>query len=108
MAFPLSSRPGGQHSYAITRMTPEAVITVGQQAMELTVLLAAPILLSVLAIGLLIGMFQAATQINEMTLSFVPKLLVVMMVLIVSGAWMLQTMMDYFHRLVENIPGLIG
>lgn len=89
-------------------MTPETVIALGQNAMTIAVLLAAPILLAVLAIGLLIGMFQAATQINEMTLSFVPKLMVVALVLGVGGAWMLQTMMNYVRSLVENIPGLIG
>jgi flagellar biosynthetic protein FliQ len=89
-------------------MTPETVIALGQNAMTIAVLLAAPILLAVLAIGLLVGMFQAATQINEMTLSFVPKLIVVALVLGVGGSWMLQTMMNYVRSLVENIPGLIG
>jgi flagellar biosynthetic protein FliQ len=89
-------------------MTPEAVMTIGQSALELAILLAAPVLLSVLAIGLLIGMFQAATQINELTLSFVPKVIVVALVLLVSGGWMLRMLMDYIRNLVENIPGLIG
>lgn len=89
-------------------MTPESVITIGQQAMQVTVLLAAPILLAVLAVGLVVGMFQAATQINELTLSFVPKLIVAVLVLILTGSWMLQTMMDYARGLVESIPTLIG
>jgi flagellar biosynthetic protein FliQ len=89
-------------------MTPESVITIGQQAMQVTVLLAAPMLLAVLAIGLVVGMFQAATQINELTLSFVPKLIVAVLVLIFTGSWMLQTMMDYVRGLIESIPGLIG
>lgn len=89
-------------------MTPESVITIGQQAMQVTVLLAAPVLLAVLAIGLVVGMFQAATQINELTLSFVPKLIVAVLVLILTGSWMLQTMMDYVRGLVESIPTLIG
>lgn len=89
-------------------MTPETVITVGQQAMEVAALLAAPLLLASLAIGLLIGVFQAATQINEMTLSFIPKLVVIMVVLMVAGNWMLTTMMDFMRRLYENIPFLIG
>lgn len=89
-------------------MTPETVITIGQQAMQVTVLLAAPVLLAVLAVGLVVGMFQAATQINELTLSFVPKLIVAVLVLIVTGSWMLQTMMDYVRGLVESIPTLIG
>lgn len=89
-------------------MTPESVITIGQQAMEMTLLLAGPILLTVLIIGLLIGMFQAVTQINEMTLSFVPKLLAVGAVLLVAGAWMLNVFVSYTRDLIENIPSLIG
>ncbi|HIJ21884.1 MAG: flagellar biosynthesis protein FliQ [Gammaproteobacteria bacterium] len=89
-------------------MTPETVITVGQQAMEVAAMLAAPLLLSSLAIGLLIGVFQAATQINEMTLSFIPKLMVIMFVLMTAGNWMLATMMDFTRRLYESIPFLIG
>jgi len=89
-------------------MTPESVITVGQQAMEMTVLMAGPILLTVLIIGLLIGLFQAVTQINEMTLSFVPKLIAVGMVLLLSGAWMLNVFTSYVRGLIESIPSLIG
>ena len=89
-------------------MTPESVITIGQQAMEMTVLMAGPILLTVLIIGLLIGLFQAVTQINEMTLSFVPKLIAVGLVLLVSGAWMLNVFTDYVRGLIESIPSLIG
>ena len=89
-------------------MTPETVITVGQQAMEVAAMLAAPLLLSSVAIGLLIGVFQAATQINEMTLSFIPKLMVIMFVLMTAGNWMLATMMDFTRRLYESIPFLIG
>ncbi len=89
-------------------MTPETVITVGQQAMEVAAMISAPLLLASLAIGLLIGVFQAATQINEMTLSFIPKLAVIMVVLMMSGNWMLMTIMDFMRRLYENIPFLIG
>jgi len=89
-------------------MTPESVITIGQQAMEMTVLLAGPVLLTVLIIGLLIGLFQAATQINEMTLSFVPKLIAVGLVLLASGAWMLNVFTGYVRGLIESIPSLIG
>jgi len=89
-------------------MTPESVITIGQQAMEMTVLMAGPILLTVLIIGLLIGLFQAVTQINEMTLSFVPKLIAVGMVLLLSGAWMLNVFTSYVRGLIESIPSLIG
>ncbi len=89
-------------------MTPETVITVGQQALHITVLMAAPLLLSALAVGLVVGMFQAATQINEMTLTFVPKLLVVGLVLLAAGPWLLKTLMTFTIRLFEGIPGMIG
>ena len=70
-------------------MSPETVITIGQQALWVTMMLASPLLLSALAVGLLVGMFQAATQINEMTMSFIPKLLVLVAALVVAGPWML-------------------
>ena len=89
-------------------MTPETVLTVGQEALKVTVMLAAPLLLSALVVGLLIGMIQAATQIQEMTLSFIPKLLVLVLVLMVAGSWMLHLVMEFTERLFENIPGLIG
>lgn len=89
-------------------MTPETIITIGQQAMEMAAMLAGPLLIASLAIGLLIGVFQAATQINEMTLSFIPKLAVIMIVLMMFGNWMLTSMMDFTRRLYENIPFLIG
>ncbi len=89
-------------------MTPESVITVGQQALELVVLLSAPLLLSALAVGLLIGMFQAATQINEVTLSFIPKLLVLVAALVFAGPWMLRLIIGYTQRLFANIPALLN
>ena len=89
-------------------MTPEAILGIGEQALQVTVLLSAPLLLSALAVGLLIGMLQAATQINEMTLSFIPKLLVVVAVLFVAGPWMLTLIVSYTRRLFEGIPGIIG
>ena len=89
-------------------MTPETVVSIGQQAIQVTVLVAAPLLLSALAVGLLVSIFQAATQINEMTLSFIPKLLVMFVVLVVAGPWMIQIMVDYMRRLFESIPGLVG
>ena len=89
-------------------MTPETVITIGQQALWVTMLIAAPLLLSALGVGLLIGMFQAATQINEMTLSFIPKLLVLVVALIVAGPWMLGVIVNFTRQLVERIPGLIS
>lgn len=89
-------------------MTPETVITVAQQALYVTALLAAPLLLSALAVGLVVGMFQAATQINEMTLTFVPKLLIVGLVLMIGGPWLLKTLMGFTLRLFGEIPTLIG
>lgn len=89
-------------------MTPDSVIDIGQQAMEVTALLAAVVLLPALAIGLLIAMFQAATQINEMTLSFIPKLMVVALVLMLAGPWMLRVLMNFSQSLIGSIPELIG
>ena len=89
-------------------MTPETVITIGQQALWVTVLIAAPLLLSALAIGVLVGMFQAATQINEMTMSFIPKLLVLVIALSIAGPWMLSVIMKFTRQLVEQIPSLIA
>ncbi|MCW9079789.1 MAG: flagellar biosynthesis protein FliQ [Gammaproteobacteria bacterium] len=89
-------------------MDADTVVTVGRQAMEVTILLAAPILLSALAVGLLIAMFQAATQINEMTLSFVPKLMIVAVVMMIAGPWMLRQITGFTLRLFENVPYLIG
>lgn len=89
-------------------MTPEMVITVGEHAVKILVILVSILLLPSLAIGVLISMFQAATQINEMTLTFIPKLLVVFAVLLIAGSWMLRLLVDYTTRLLESIPGLIG
>ncbi len=89
-------------------MTPETVTTIGQQALWVTMLIAAPMLISALAVGLLIGMIQAATQINEMTLSFIPKLLVLVISLVVAGPWMLSVIMNYTRQLMEQIPSLIS
>jgi len=89
-------------------MDADSVIGIGRQAMEVTILLAAPILLASLAVGLIIAMFQAATQINEMTLSFVPKLMVVSGVLMGAGPWLLRQIIGFTQRLFENIPYIIG
>ena len=89
-------------------MTPEMVMTIGQRALEITILLAAPLLLAALIIGLLVGVFQAATQINEMTLSFIPKLMATAATLVIAGPWMLKTIVGYTRELFESIPGLIG
>ena len=89
-------------------MTPETVTTIGQQALWITMLIAGPLLLSALAVGLLVGMFQAATQINEMTLSFIPKLLVLVLALVVAGPWMLSVILNYTTQLMNQIPMLIS
>ena len=89
-------------------MTPETVMTIAQRALEITILLAAPMLLAALAIGLLVGVFQAATQINEMTLSFIPKLIGMAVTLVIAGPWMLKVIVSYTRELFEAIPGLIG
>lgn len=89
-------------------MTPEIVITLMQQTLEVTVLLLAVVLLPALAVGLLVSIFQAATQINEMTLSFIPKLMITVLAMVIGGPWMLQMIMNYTQRLIENIPMIIG
>ena len=80
-------------------MTPESVMAMGYEAMKLSLLLGAPLLLVALVTGLLISLFQAATQINEMTLSFIPKLLAVFATLVIAGPWMLNTVLDYMRNL---------
>lgn len=89
-------------------MTPESVMTMAYGAMKLSLLLAAPLLLVALVTGLLISLFQAATQINEMTLSFIPKLLAVFATLVIAGPWMLDTVLDYMRNLFSSIPQLVG
>ena len=89
-------------------MTPDTVLTIGTRALEITLLLGAPMLLVALAVGLLVGVFQAATSINEMTLSFIPKLLAMAATLAIAGPWMLKLIVGYTRELFESIPGLIG
>ena len=89
-------------------MTPESVMTMGRHAMEVTLMVAAPMLLVALAIGLIVSIFQAATQINEMTLSFIPKLVGIFVALIVAGPWMLSIMLDYMRQMFGNIPNMVG
>ncbi len=89
-------------------MTPDTVIDLSQQALYLIAMITAPMLLSALAIGLVIGMFQAATSINEQTLSFIPKLAVLLFSILVAGPWMLNLLVSFTRRLYFNIPGLIG
>ena len=89
-------------------MTPETVLTQGREALQLALLLSAPLLLAALLVGVLVGVFQAATQINEMTLSFIPKLLAMAAVIVIAGPWMLHTLVEYTRQLIESIPSLIG
>lgn len=89
-------------------MTPEAVIAFMGQSMEVTLLLLAVVLLPALAAGLVVSLFQAATQINEITLSFIPKLLVTVLAMAIGGPWMLQLLMGFTQRLYDNIPSMIG
>ena len=88
-------------------MSPDIVMMIGQRALEVLLLLAAPMLLVALAVGLLVGVFQAATQINEMTLSFIPKLLGLAATLVIAGPWMLKLITSYTRELFESIPGLV-
>ena len=89
-------------------MTPETVMALGRQAIEVTLLLSGPLLLVALVIGLIVSIFLAATQINEATLSFIPKLVGTLLVLLLAGPWMLQLFVDYIRQLFEKIPLLIG
>jgi flagellar biosynthetic protein FliQ len=89
-------------------MTPETVMTIGSRALEITLMLAAPLLLVALVTGLIIGAFQAATQINEQTLSFIPKLLALALTVVVAGPWMLKVLISYTRELFESIPSLIN
>ncbi|MDY7575011.1 flagellar biosynthesis protein FliQ [Actimicrobium sp. CCI2.3] len=89
-------------------MTPESVMTMGRHAMEVTLMVAAPLLLVALLIGLIVSIFQAATQINEQTLSFIPKLVGIFVALIVAGPWMLSIMLDYMREMFTGIPSMIG
>ncbi|GAA5786585.1 flagellar export apparatus protein FliQ [Chitiniphilus shinanonensis] len=89
-------------------MTPETVVSLVQRGMEVMVLVGGPILLAILATGLLVSVFQAATQINEATLSFIPKLLIAFAIFVFAGSWMVQTVVDFTVRLYQSIPQMIG
>lgn len=89
-------------------MTPESVMTIGRHAMEVTLMIAAPMLLVALVIGLVVSIFQAATQINEATLSFIPKLVGIFVALVIAGPWMLSIMLDYMRQVFSSIPGMVG
>ena len=89
-------------------MTPESVMTLAHQAMYVALLLASPLLLVALVVGLAVSLFQAATQINESTLSFIPKLLAIAVTLVIAGPWMLTTILDYLRQTLTNIPSLVN
>ncbi len=89
-------------------MDPQSVITLGQQALYVLLMLAMPLLAAALIVGLAVSILQAATQINEMTLSFIPKLLAMIAALVVAGPWMVTVFVDYVRRLFESIPTAIG
>jgi len=89
-------------------MDSQQVFTVGQQALMLMLTVAAPILLSILIVGLLVSIFQAATQIHESTLSFVPKMVAAVAVMAVAGPWMLTTLVEYLQRMLQSIPSAVG
>ncbi|KGD81394.1 flagellar biosynthetic protein FliQ [Pantoea sp. PNA 14-12] len=89
-------------------MTPESVMVMGQEAMRVALLLAAPMLLAALVSGLLVSLLQAATQINEQTLSFIPKIIAVAATGVVAGPWMLNVLLDYIRTVFSNLPYIIG
>ena len=89
-------------------MDASQVFSTGQQALYLMLVVSAPLLVAVLVVGLVVSIFQAATQINEATLSFVPKIVVAVAVLAVAGPWMMSSMVDYLRRMLMSIPGVVG
>ncbi len=89
-------------------MNPQFVITLGQQALYVMLMIAAPMLVAALIVGLIVSVLQAATQINEMTLSFIPKLVAIVAALVIAGPWIVTYYVDYVRRLFEAIPTLIG
>jgi flagellar biosynthetic protein FliQ len=89
-------------------MTPESVMNIGRLAMETTLIVAAPLLIVALAVGLLVSIFQAATQINEATLSFIPKLLAILATLLIAGPWMITVLVTYMRGMFSNFSLLMG
>ena len=89
-------------------MDAQQVLTVGQQGLTLMLVVSAPLLLVVLVVGLLVSIFQAATQINEATLSFVPKIIAAVAVLAIAGPWMMTTLVEYLQRTLQAIPSAVG
>jgi len=87
-------------------MTPEMVMSIATQAMKMTLMLAAPLLLVALAAGLVVSLFQAATQINEMTLTFIPKLIALFATMVLVGPWMINTFVDYMRQVFQSIPAM--
>lgn len=88
-------------------MNSQVVLTMGQEALVLLLMVSAPVLIVVLVVGLVVSIFQAITQIHEATLSFVPKLVAAMLVLALAGPWMLTTLVDYIRRTIESIPSMV-
>ncbi|GIK84886.1 flagellar biosynthesis protein FliQ [Betaproteobacteria bacterium PRO7] len=89
-------------------MNPQSVITLGQQALYVMLMISAPMLIAALVVGLIVSILQAATQINEMTLSFIPKLVAILAALVIAGPWIITYYVDYVRRLFESIPTAIG
>ncbi|MCE2680169.1 MAG: flagellar biosynthesis protein FliQ [Burkholderiales bacterium] len=89
-------------------MTTQTVLNLGQKCIEVMLLVSAPLLLTALVVGLIVSILQAATQINEMTLSFIPKMLAIFLTMMLLGPWMLTTLIDYTRELLLNIPYVIG
>ncbi|TFZ08336.1 flagellar biosynthesis protein FliQ [Ramlibacter humi] len=89
-------------------MTPEAVLTLGREAMQMLVTVCAPVLLAALAVGLLVSLLQAVTQVNEATLSFLPKLLAVLATLAIAGPWMASMLVDWIRQVLSSIPAAVG
>lgn len=89
-------------------MSPDDVLTIFQHALQILLMLILVLLIPALVVGLLVSMFQAATQINEMTLSFIPKLIITVVTLMFAGPWMLRLIMDYSQQLIQDIPYIVG
>ncbi len=89
-------------------MTPQTVITIAQQSLGVMLMVSGPLLIVALLVGLAVSVLQAATQINESTLSFIPKLLAMLAVMVIAGPWMIALLVDYIRRLYESIPQVIG
>lgn len=88
-------------------MSPELVMSMTYQAMKVALAMAGPLLLVTLIVGLVISVFQAATQINEMTLSFIPKIIAMVVVLVLAGPWLISVMVDYMRQLFTSIPNMV-